>query len=282
MDTTSASGNPGNWFARWLPTGFVRVSVSLHLLGAAALVLFPHRWPLIVGGLVANHVLVALVGLWPTSRLLGSNLRRLPERHAARGEIALTFDDGPDPEATPEVLEILDRRGAKATFFCVGRRAEAHAELVAEIVRRGHRVENHSHEHSNGFALMGPGTMGRDIDRAQEILTRCSGAAPVFFRAPAGIRNPWLHGVLATRGLYLASWTRRGFDTVTRNPARIVKRLTRGLAGGDVILLHDVSEPRDSTGRPVVLEALSMLLDEIDSRGLRAIALPRGAGTAAQ
>jgi len=279
--TPTSGGNPGNWFDRWLPTGFVKASVGLHLLGVVALVALPQRWPFVVGGLVANHALVALVGLWPTSRLLGPNLRRLPERNAARGEIALTFDDGPDPEATPEVLEILDRRGAKATFFCIGRRAEAHPGLVAEIVRRGHRVENHSHGHPNGFALMGPGAMGREIDHAQEILTRCSGAAPFFFRAPAGIRNPWLHGVLASRGLHLASWTRRGFDTVTRSPARIVKRLTRRLAGGDVLLLHDISEPRDSAGRPVVLEALPMLLDEIDSRGLRAIALPREAETAA-
>ena len=282
MDATPASGGDlSNRLARWLPTAFIRVSVGLHLLGAAALVLVPRRWPLIVGGFVVNHAAVALAGMWPRSRLLGPNLRRLPDRHAARGEIALTFDDGPDPDATPEVLEILDRRGAKATFFCVGRRAEAHPGLVAEIVRRGHRVENHSHKHSNSFALMGPGAIGRDIDLAQETLARCSGTAPVFFRAPAGIRNPWLHGVLASRGLHLASWTRRGFDTVTKNPARVVERLTRNLVGGDVILLHDASEPRGTTGRPVVLEALPKLLDEIDSRGLKAIALPREAGTAA-
>ncbi|MCH7779899.1 MAG: polysaccharide deacetylase family protein, partial [Acidobacteria bacterium] len=230
MDTTPASGGDlSNRFARWLPTGFIRVSVGLHLLGAVALVLVPRRWPLIVGGLVVNHVLIAMAGMWPRSRLLGPNLRRLSDRHAACGEVALTFDDGPDPEATPEVLQILDQRGARATFFCIGRRAEAHPGLVAEIVRQGHRVENHSHEHSNGFALMGPAMMGRDIDRAQKTLARCSGTAPVFFRAPAGIRNPWLHGVLASRGLHLASWTRRGFDTVTRDPARVVKRLTRNL-----------------------------------------------------
>jgi peptidoglycan/xylan/chitin deacetylase (PgdA/CDA1 family) len=282
MDTTPATGGDlSSRLARWLPTGFIRASVGLHLLGAVALVLVPYRWPLIVGAIVTNHALIALIGMWPRSRLLGPNLRRLPDRYVARGEIALTFDDGPDPGATPEVLEILDRRGAKATFFCIGRRAAAHPGLVAEIVRRGHRVENHSHEHSNGFALMGPGTMGRDIDRAQETLASCSGTAPLFFRAPAGIRNPWLHGVLASRGLHLTSWTRRGFDTITRNPARIVRRLTRNLAGGDVILLHDASEPHASTGRPVVLEALPKLLDEIDSRGLRAIALPRESWTTA-
>ena len=111
MDTTPASGGDlSNRFARWLPTGFIRVSVGLHLLGAAALVLVPRRWPLIVGGLVVNHVLIAMAGMWPRSRLLGPNLRRLSDRHAACGEVALTFDDGPDPEATPEVLQILDQR----------------------------------------------------------------------------------------------------------------------------------------------------------------------------
>ena len=283
MDTTPASGDElSSRFARWVPTGFIRASLGVHVLGLVALVVVPRHWPFIVSGLVANHVLIALVGMWPRSRLLGPNLHRLPDCYAKSGEIALTFDDGPDPEATPEVLRILDERGAKATFFCIGRRAEAHPDLVAEIVRRGHRVENHSHEHSNGFAFLGPIKMAKDIDLAQEALSRCSGTTPVFFRAPAGIRNLWLQGVLASRGLHLASWTRRGFDTVTRNPAKVVKRLTSNLAGGDVILLHDAAEPRGATGRPAVFETLPMLLDEIESRGLKAIALPREAGTAAR
>jgi len=278
--TPTSSGSPGNWFARWFPTVFLKLSFGLHLLGLAALVAVPQRWALIVGVVVVNHLLIGAAGMLPRSRLLGPNVRRLPHRFAARGEIALTLDDGPDPDVTPAVLEILDQRGVKATFFCIGRRAEAHPDLLAEIVRRGHRVENHSYRHSNAFALTGPSAMAREIDRAQEVLAHLSGAEPVFFRAPAGIRCFWLQGVLAPRGLHLASWTRRGYDTVTRDPVRIVRRLTRNLAAGDVILLHDISRPRDSTGRPVVLKALPMLLDEIDARNLRVIALPPEAGTA--
>lgn len=251
------------------------MTIGLHLLGVVTLFVFPHRWPFVVAVLVANHGMIALAGMWPKCRLLGPNIRRLPDSYAARGEIALTFDDGPDPEVTPEVLNILDKWGAKATFFCIGRKAEVHSNLVAEIVRRGHLVENHSHEHSNAFALMGPRTMGREVERAQTTLARCSGTTPVFFRAPAGIRNLWLNGVLASRGLHLVSWTRRGFDTVTRNPSKIAKRLARNLAGGDVILLHDTSGSRAVNGRPVVLETLPMFLEEAKSRGLRAIALPR-------
>ena len=88
MDTTPArGGNMNQRFARWFPTGFIRGSVGLHFLGVVALVLVPRRWPLIVGGFLINHALLALAGLWPRSRLLGPNLRRLGDPHAARGEI---------------------------------------------------------------------------------------------------------------------------------------------------------------------------------------------------
>ena len=102
-----------------------------------------------------------------------------------------------------------------------------------------------------------------------------TGWRPRYFRAPAGLRNPWLHGVLAARGMQLVSWTRRAFDTVARDPARIVRRLTRNLADGDVILLHDGSSARDAEGRPIVLLALQLLLDPLQRCGLLATPLPR-------
>ena len=135
-------------------------------------------------------------------------------------------------------------------------------------------MENHSYRHSNLFSFFVFGALSREIDRAQEILEEITGKRPRFFRAPAGLRNPWLDGALASRGLVLVSWSRRGFDTVVSDPARVVDRLTDGLAAGDVLLLHDGSPARTGGGRPVVLEALPLLLEELDRHNLRSIALP--------
>jgi peptidoglycan/xylan/chitin deacetylase (PgdA/CDA1 family) len=215
--------------------------------------------------------------LWPQSDWLGENLVRLPAAAARRGEVALTFDDGPDPEITPRVLDLLAERGVLATFFLIGRHAAAHPDLAAEITRRGHRVENHTWSHPWSFALHLPGALAREVARAQEAVTRAAGSAPRLFRAPAGFRNPALEPVLAAAGLTLASWTRRGFDTVDGRPERVANRLLSGLEAGDVLLLHDgPSAARTPAGRPVVLEALPRVLDGLAARGLTAVPFTAG------
>jgi len=260
--------------ARWLPSPFLRLSAGLHLGALAAVAAAPRWWPGAVALLAADHLVATAAGLTPRSAWLGPNLRRLPPARAARGEVGLTFDDGPDPEVTPAVLETLARLGARASFFAVGERAAAHPELAAEIVRRGHRLENHTWSHPKRFALLGPRAALEEIDRAQTALAGVAGSPPVWFRAPAGFRSPWLAPPLARRGLALASWTRRGWDTVAADPARVAARLTRGLAAGDVLLLHDGGSARGPGGRPVVLEALERLLDAIEEAGLTAAPLP--------
>jgi peptidoglycan/xylan/chitin deacetylase (PgdA/CDA1 family) len=234
----------------------------------------PRRWRWALAAAVADHLAMFVASLAPRSRLVGPLTDRLPPASVARGEVALTFDDGPDPQATPVVLDLLDAAGAGASFFQIGRRAERHPELTAEIARRGHRVENHTWGHPWSFALAGPRGMGREIDRAQQLLAGLAGRPPAWFRPPAGIRSPLLAGVLSGRDLALASWSRRGFDAVDRRPRRVLHRLTDGLEAGDILVLHDGSSPRLAGGRPLVTELLPPLLDAIAERGLSAVALP--------
>lgn len=262
---------------RWLPTRFLLGSASWHVAGALALGLSPRRWPLVAGALMANHTAIAAAGLWPRSRLLGPNLVRLPEAAAARGEVALTFDDGPDPEVTPRVLDLLDswepEGGPRATFFCIGRRVQRYPALTAEIQRRGHQVENHTWTHPNAFSCYPPAAVRREIAGAQEAIAAATGRRPAWFRAPAGFRSPVLEPELRLAGLRLASWTRRGYDTVSTRPEHIGRRLLRKLAAGDVLLLHDGSSARDGQGRPVVLEVLPRVLAALRSAGLVAATL---------
>src|SRR5258708_19437836 len=217
------------------------------LSAAAAGLLATHPgagvWGLAVLG--ANHLGLFVAVLSPRGQLLGPNLVRLPAPAVRRREISLTFDDGPDPEVTPRVLELLDRYQAKASFFCIGEKAAAHPELVKEIARRGHSVENHSYHHHNAFAFFSLSRLKREVDAAQASVAAITGRPPDFFRAPAGFRSPLLDPVLAARGLRYVSWTRRGFDAVSCNSRRILRELTGGLAPRDILLLHDT--------KPVVL-----------------------------
>jgi peptidoglycan/xylan/chitin deacetylase (PgdA/CDA1 family) len=259
--------------ARWSPPPLLKASAALHV-GAAALALArPDLWPWALGAVVVNHIQLTATGLWPRSTLLGPNWTRLPPAAAQRGEVALTIDDGPDPAVTPQVLKLLDEHGVKATFFCVGRRVEEFAELARELVHRGHAIENHSYRHLNYFSLLGLRGLAYEIERAQEAIGGITGRRPVFFRAPAGLRSPLLDPVLTRLGLLLASWTRRGFDSVNGDPDSVYARLTTGLRAGDILLLHDGHAARTVAGTPVILEVLPRLLSAFAQSGLTPVCL---------
>ncbi|MEO8936643.1 MAG: polysaccharide deacetylase family protein, partial [Burkholderiaceae bacterium] len=217
----------------------IHASIGLHVFAAGMMTVQPSWWPMTLATLVADHAVITATGLWPTSTWLGPNLRRLPVAATARGEIALTIDDGPDPDVTPRVLDLLDALAVRATFFCIGARIRAHPALARAIVARGHAIENHSDIHRHDFSLLGPARLDRELASAQRTIVDTVGIAPRFFRAPAGLRNVFLQAALERQDLALTSWTRRGFDTVGRDPKRVAARLVAGLAAGDILLLHD-------------------------------------------
>ncbi|HSC00846.1 MAG TPA: polysaccharide deacetylase family protein, partial [Burkholderiaceae bacterium] len=245
---------------RWSAPPAVTASIGLHAVAAGAAAFVPEAFWWALGGIGLNQVGLTAAGLWPRSRLLGPNWTRLPRAAEQRRLFALTFDDGPDPEVTPRVLDLLDAHRTRATFFCIAERALAAPALLREIVARGHDVQNHSHAHPHHFALLGPGALKREIGRAQQVLADLAGVRPHCFRAPAGLRSPFLDPVLHALNLNLVSWTRRGFDTVTGDAPRVFARLTRGMAGGDIVLLHDGHPRRGRHDAPVVLEVLPRLL----------------------
>jgi len=257
----------------WSPSPLLYASAAVHLGAAAAVLARPPLWPWALGAVVVNHVGLAAAGLWPRSQLLGPNWTRLPARDGESRGVAITIDDGPDPDVTPRVLSQLAEYGARATFFCVGVRVERYAELAREIVDRGHDIENHSQRHRHDFSLMGPHGMSAEISRAQDSILRATGSSPRFFRAPAGLRNPFLDPVLARLHLRLASWTRRGFDTVNANADTVYRRLTTRLQDGDILLLHDGNAARGRGGKPVILDVLPRLLDALAAKQLRAVTL---------
>ncbi len=145
-------------------------------------------------------------------------------------------------------------------------------DLGCEILRRGHTLESHSHTYRSDFALLGPAGMRCEIQGAQQAIAAAGGEAR-YFRAPAAVRNPFLEGQLRRQGLELVSWTRRGFDTASRNPERVHARLARDLGAGDILLLHDGHAARTAAGRTLVLEVLPRLLAVVRDGGLTPVDL---------
>lgn len=253
---------------RWPAPPFITASVALHAAAGGTALAVPGAWPWALAAVAANQAAITAAGLLPRAALLGPNVTRLPAA-AARGALALTIDDGPDPEVTPRVLEALAALDVRATFFCVAERAATHPRLVREIVALGHSVQNHSHGHRHHFALLGPQGMRDEVARAQGVLGDLTGTAPHAFRAPAGLRNPFLDPALHALGLHLVSWTRRGYDTREADPVKVLARLARGLAAGDILLLHDGHARRTARGMPVLLEVLPPLVQQARAAGLR-------------
>ncbi len=257
----------------WKPSPAIKLSFALHGAAALGLVAAPAAWPWALGALGLNHLALTAAGLLPRSSVLGPNLTRLPPAAAGRGEIALTIDDGPDPEVTPRVLDLLDAAGVRASFFCIGHRARAHPELCSAIAARGHRVENHGDSHSWAFSTFGMGRMRADIAAAQATLADLTGQTPRFFRPTAGLRSPLLDPVLAGLDLRLAAWTRRPYDTRDGAAQTVLERLTGRLAAGDILLLHDGHAGRTPAGVPLILAVLPGLLRSIAEHGLRPVTL---------
>jgi len=154
-------------------------------------------------------------------------------------KVILTFDDGPSPESTPILLDLLAKHELQATFFVIGEKAAAHPELIKNILARGHTIGNHSLRHDPLLMLRRAKTLQNDIHTTQEIL-RKFGIEPLFFRPPAGITTPRLDTVLTREGLIAVNYSCRAFDRGNRNINNLARKILSRLQPGDIIMLHDL------------------------------------------
>ncbi len=176
-----------------------------------------------------------------------------------RKAVALTFDDGPDPRVTYPLLNLLDRYGVKAAFFVVGRKAEAHPELIREMLTRGHAIGNHSFHHDNLLMLRNTERLRREILSAQKALQRF-GIRPLAFRPPVGVTSPRLGPVLSAAGLIAVNYSRRGGDFGNRRIRRLSEKILNKVRPGDIILLHDVAPAGENGPLRLLTEVERMLI----------------------
>jgi peptidoglycan/xylan/chitin deacetylase (PgdA/CDA1 family) len=246
--------------------------------GLAAMWLLPAGW----AALAIAVVVIATVGFFtytivhPSSRFFAPVISRL-----AGGEhhVALTFDDGPDPVVTPQVLDVLAAHDARATFFVLGERAALHPELIQRMHREGHTVGTHTQHHRLKFHFGSPTYVQREIEDAIAVVAGILPAPPTLFRPPQGLRTPcFASGWQRTRGLTCVTWSVRGLDSLQTTAGAIVARVSKGLEPGAIVTLHDGTGLGGGTDREPTLSALATLLSECKTRGLRCVALSAAGG----
>jgi peptidoglycan/xylan/chitin deacetylase (PgdA/CDA1 family) len=200
-------------------------------------------------------MIVLLVGICR----MDSHIMAKAYTHVSDG-VALTYDDGPDPESTPALLDLLREYGARASFFLIGDKARAHPEIVRRILAEGHVIGNHSQAHSLWTNFFWRGAMHREMARCQDTLKEITGDSPILYRPPFGLMNPFVEPALTELNLGLIGWSIRSLDTVRTDAA---ERVRRRLKSGAIVLLHDGGIPKDR-----VLATSREILDELSTRGL--------------
>ena len=226
-------------------------------------------------GLLGGHALPSLAPLVP--RLAAA--LRIPTRLTDAGAVAITFDDGPDPEGTAAVLAVLDRERVSATSFLVGEQVRRNPALAAEIVAAGHSVQLHGDRHRNQLRLT-PGQIRDDLCRGADAIEQATGRATPLYRPPFGIFSAL--GLRAVNHLRYEPllWSRWGRDWRRRaTAASVAADATRDLEGGDVILLHDADHYSDPECWRATASALPRIIEVVRDRGLQPVSV-RGAADA--
>jgi peptidoglycan/xylan/chitin deacetylase (PgdA/CDA1 family) len=204
------------------------------------------------------------------SRVFGSVMARLPTRDRV---IALTFDDGPNPDATPRILDVLGQYGIRAAFFVLGAHAERWPELVHRMAAEGHQVGNHGYFHRK-LHLKLPGYVERDIGLGTTAIERSGAASPRFFRPPHGFRSPWVSRIAAAYGQQTVGWSLGVWDSDLPGVKKIVKRTVEGVRPGSIVLLHDGDGYDPYGDRLQTAKALPRIISELRDRDYAFARLP--------
>jgi len=251
---------------RWLRWNLHRL--TLGYIAFAVTGVFASGWSLML--LVPGALLVCLVGdgmARPSSNVFYPTITHGPR---VGKRVALTFDDGPDPEITPQVLDVLAQNGARATFFVIGKSLAAQIQLGRRMLDEGHVIGNHSWQHSRWQNFRQFAWHLREIGQCDKaIATLASGQRPRLYRPPVGLKTPELARAVWVHGLTLVAWSLHSHDTWLRDPERIAHRVLTKIHGGDIVLLHD---GHDLAGRqrPQCVAALRLILGGLRARALSA------------
>lgn len=189
--------------------------------------------------LIAFYILIISIGTFTIQ--MNFYFNSLNSGKTDKKELSITFDDGPHPQITPEVLKLLEEHQMEATFFCVGKHVNSHSHIVKTAYEKGHTIGNHSYSHSNFFDLFSSVKMTHELNQTRNSIYHDIGKMSNLFRPPFGVTNPLLKIAINNSNLISIGWSIRSFDT-NRSPKRVVARLKRKTHPGAIILFHDTKE----------------------------------------
>jgi len=185
-----------------------------------------------------------------------------------RKVVALTFDDGPNPVATPKILDTLRQKGVRATFFVLGSHAERWPELVRRIAHEGHQIGNHGYFHRK-LQFKSPFYVSRDIRLGIRAIKRAGAPAPKYFRAPHGFRSPWVTPIARSLGQRTVGWSLGVWDSDRPGVDAIAERTVRGTRPGSILLLHDGDGYDPGGDRMQTARAVPIIVDRLLEQGFR-------------
>ncbi|OPY88502.1 MAG: Peptidoglycan-N-acetylmuramic acid deacetylase PdaC [Smithella sp. PtaU1.Bin162] len=238
-------------------------------LAAAALLFFIQ--PLAAGIIAFLYILLCFAAsFFPATSFFGPVVSR---GNTGENLVALTFDDGPSDPLTRQILDLLDKYKAPATFFVTGANAVKYPEIIKEIICRGHDIGNHSFHHDPFLMLKSSRVIFEEIITAREVLRKMGVETPAF-RPPVGIVNPKLAPLLLELKMYCITFSCRAFDAGNRRVKGIGRKILKKIACDDIVLLHDAMPPRQGD-ETVLLREIEDLLCGLTSRGLKVTPLSR-------
>ncbi|NUO62545.1 MAG: polysaccharide deacetylase family protein [Gemmatimonadaceae bacterium] len=206
------------------------------------------------------------------SPVFGRALGRLP---APAGDhvVALTFDDGPNPEATPRILDALASSGTTATFFLLGRHVERWPDLARRVADEGHAIGNHGWHHRKLHRLS-PSRVREDLELGTKAIVDATGVSPRLFRAPHGFRAPWVTPIAASLGQRTIGWSLGVWDSDRPGVDAIVDRTVGGTRPGSIVLLHDGDGYAPTGDRTQTAAAVPLIVASLDAGGYHFVPVP--------
>ena len=209
----------------------------------------------------------SLVVFWGCYNI-GSNffIKIICKATTSKKQIAISFDDGPAENYTPEILELLNKNNIKAAFFCIGNRVEKNEVLLKQVFDEGHIIGNHSYSHAPMFDLFPTGKMCKDLNNMDEVTKKAIGVKPKLFRPPYGVTNPTVRKAIINGNYIPVGWSIRSLDTMIKDKEKLFRRIA-DINPGDIVLFHDTSK--------TTLDILQTFIEHVQKSGFTFVRLDK-------
>jgi peptidoglycan/xylan/chitin deacetylase (PgdA/CDA1 family) len=229
-----------------------------------------------MASVAASAGVLSAAALWaysvfvPRCQFWAPVIRSIPQSDA----VALTFDDGPHPVFTPQILDILARYEAHATFFVIGRFAAEHPGIIRRIHQEGHAIGNHTLDHDHFGVNQKFPYWQRQLGETQKIVGDITGQPPYLFRPPMGFKTRHLARAARELHLPIVAWSLRAYDTRPVSTEKIANRIIKGCGGHEIVAMHDGLEPaRSNASQQNTVDALPMVLEALRVKNIAAVSL---------